>query len=311
MRITLMITILCSALAAVAAGFDDAEKIAPVTTVPVTTVPVTTAPLTTAPAPITPAPITPVPIAPVVITPLPPGPATQPALFSIRGKVTINAGLDQPQIDMSHVVVYLDSDPTLDAMPISTKPASIAQKDKEFVPKFLAVPRNTSIEFPNWDHISHNVFSRSAAAPAFDLDRYPYGVSKARTFTKVGTVQLFCNIHPHMRAMVFVTPNIFFSRADKNGQFHIDHIPAGDYTLVVWHDRCTTLKQLVAVNAVNKNEIDFSLSEDRDNILANNPPTRESYGTERGLGIKHERLNLPVVTESHPAAGAEPCPDCK
>jgi plastocyanin len=238
-------------------------------------------------------------------------PSTQPALFSLHGQVNISAGIDQPQIDLSHVVVYLDSDPVLDAMPIPAEHASIAQKNKQFVPKFLAVPKNTPIEFPNWDHISHNVFSRSAAAPAFDLDRYPYGISKTRTFTKVGTVQLFCNIHPQMRAMVFVTPNLFLSRADKNGQFRIDHIPTGHYVLVAWHDRCTAQKQPVTVGGGSEKPISFSLSEDRTEVLANSPPERESYGTERGLGVKRERLDLPVVTESHPAATTDPCPDCK
>jgi plastocyanin len=240
-------------------------------------------------------------------------PSTQPALFAVHGKVSIGAGIDQPQIDLSHVVVYLDSDPVLDAAPLPDDHLAIAQKNKEFVPKFLAVPRNTPIEFPNWDHISHNVFSRSAAAPAFDLDRYPYGVSKTRTFTKVGTVQLFCNIHPHMRAMVYVTPNPYFSRVDKDGQFKIDHIPAGHYVLVAWHDRCVTVRQAIDIGSNNSDpSIAFSLVEDRGNIMANNPPSHgDAYGTERGLGIKHEQLNLPVVTESHAATTPEPCPNCK
>jgi plastocyanin len=238
-------------------------------------------------------------------------PTTQPALFSLGGQVSISAGLDQSRIDMSHVVVYLDSDPRLDVMPIPAEHQSIAQKNKQFVPKFLAIPVGTTVEFPNWDHISHNVFSRSAAAPAFDLDRYPYGVSKTRIFSKVGTVQLFCNIHPQMRAIVFVTPNVFLSRTDKDGQFRLDNIPAGHFVLCAWHDRCAPVKLPVTVGSGSDQPLHISLAEDRDNILANNAPIRELYGTERGLGVKHEQLNLPVVTESHPAATTEPCPDCK
>ncbi len=237
-------------------------------------------------------------------------PVTMPAAFSVRGKVFISTGLNLSKADLSHVVVYLDSDALLDAVPIPSEHQIIAQKDKQFVPKFLAVPRGTVIEFPNWDHISHNVFSRSAAAPAFDLDRYPYGQSKSRTFTKVGTVQMFCNVHPQMRAMVYVTPNIFLSRCDKLGQFNIDNIPAGKFTLVAWHDRCGAQKQSIVLGNGTPATISMTLAEDHNDILANDPAVRgNKYGTERGLGIKHEQLNLPVFQDSHPVP--EPCPDCK
>jgi plastocyanin len=251
-------------------------------------------------------------------------PATQPAdkpttapagaaTFTLHGHVDIHSGIDVQKIDLTHVVVYLDSDPILDAAPISTEHAVVAQKSKQFVPKFVAVAKGTDVEFPNWDHISHNVFSRSAAAPAFDLDRYPYGVSKTRTFTKVGIVQVFCNIHPSMRAMIFVTPNPFFARADKDGKFQLVNVPAGHYTLAFWQERCGTRRQQVDAGPGHEQELSLSLTEDRNNILANDTPAHDdSYGTERGLGMKRETLNLPVVTESHPApVSSEPCPNCK
>jgi plastocyanin len=237
-------------------------------------------------------------------------PTTAPVGFSIRGKVGIKATLNLQSADLTRIVAYLDSDPALDAVPISAERGVIAQKDKQFVPKFLVIAKGTDVEFPNWDHISHNVFSRSAAAPAFDLDRYPYGVSKTRTFTKVGIVQVFCNIHPSMRAMVFVTPNSFFTRCDKDGNFELKNVPAGHYTMAVWQDRCGTQKLQVDAGTGHDQPMAITLTEDRNSILANDAPAHgDSYGIERGLGIKREKLNLPVVTESHPAT--MPCPDCK
>src|SRR5438477_5885862 len=145
-------------------------------------------------------------------------PSTQPAGFSLRGRLSVSAGWDPAKPDLSRAVVYLASDPQLDQSPPPERPAIVSQKDKAFVPTFLAVSRNTVIEFPNFDHYDHNVFSRSKAAPAFDLDRYPYGQSKSRTFEKTGVVQVFCNVHPQMRAIIFVTPNPYFARADKEGR---------------------------------------------------------------------------------------------
>ena len=181
--------------------------------------------------------------------------------------------------------------------------ATVAQKNKAFVPNFLVIPCGTDVEFPNFDHFDHNVFSISKAAPAFDLDRYPYNSSKTRNFDKVGVVQTFCNIHPDMRAIIFVTPNAYFTRADADGKFQLENVPVGKYNVVAWQERCGEQQQPVEVgNEWEPPEISFTLAENRQSILANDPPVRDSsYGVERGLGVKRERLNLPVVKESHPA----------
>jgi plastocyanin len=144
-------------------------------------------------------------------------PTTAPTV-SLRGQVAVAGSWDVQKPDLSRVVIYLASDAALDAAPHPQGHATVSQKNKAFSPNFTVIPRGTDVEFPNWDCFDHNVFSVSKAAPAFDLDRYPKGQSKTRTFDKVGVVQVFCNIHPQMRAIIFVTPNICFTRADAQGQ---------------------------------------------------------------------------------------------
>jgi plastocyanin len=235
--------------------------------------------------------------------------STQPAGFTLQGHVAVTGALDAP--DLARAVVYFESDPALDAAPIPAQSAIVAQKNKAFVPNFVVVPRGTKVEFPNWDHIDHNVFSRSAAAPAFDLDRYAFGQSKSRVFDKIGIVQLFCNIHPFMKALIVVTPNVYFARPDAKGDFKIDNLPAGQYQVSVWQERCSTLHQAVKIGADQTAPVTFTLSEDRDSILENDPPSHgDRWGVDRGLGVKREKLNLPVVTDSHPAPSTQPCPDC-
>jgi plastocyanin len=247
-----------------------------------------------------PVPSTPPATQPMPATTLP----SQPVGYSIRGRVSFASGLALQKPDLSRVIVYLASDPALDGPPLSEK-VSVAQRNKAFVPNFAVVQLGTGVEFPNYDHFDHNVFSRSKAAPAFDLDRYPYGQSKSRVFDKVGVVQVFCNIHPAMRAMIVVTPNRYFTRVDAEGRFEIAGVPAGKYQLTAFHERCEEQHRGIQAGPNASDETTFIMEENRKSIMANDPPERRGgYGVERGLGAKREQLNLPVVKESHPAPDA-------
>jgi plastocyanin len=225
-------------------------------------------------------------------------PATQPDTGSVRGHVDVHGGLfDRP--DPTRTVIYIASNAQLDKLPGPTTRATVAQHNKAFEPDFSVIQRETVVEFPNRDHFYHNVFSRSAAAPAFDLDRYPFGESKIRTFDKVGVVQVFCNIHPQMRAIIYVTPNRFFARPDSDGNFEITGIPPGDYTLVAWRDRCDEQHQPLHVEAGQAANLSFSLSIRHGGGNADPLP---AYGVARGLGVKREQLHLPVVADTQPSS---------
>lgn len=233
-------------------------------------------------------------------------PATTAPTVSIRGQISVGSSWDVAKPDLSRVVVYLASDPALDAAPHPDGHATVSQKNKAFCPNFTVIPLNTDVEFPNWDCFDHNVFSVSKAAPAFDLDRYPKGQSKTRTFVKVGVVQVFCNIHPQMRAIIFVTPNIYFTRADAQGKFELKNVPPGKYKLVAWQERCGEQSQDVVASLTNTPDIKFTIEENRASIITNNPPEHaKGYGVERGLGVKREQLDLPVVKDSHAAIDPE------
>jgi len=228
--------------------------------------------------------------------------SVKPGGLAVRGRISIPVGWAQAKPDLTRAVVYLDSTEVLDRVGPPAEAAVVAQQDKAFVPAFTVIARGTGVEFPNWDHFEHNVFSRSAAAPAFDLSRYPYGQSKALTFGKVGAVQLFCNIHTEMRAVIFVTPNAYFTRADKEGRFELADVPNGSFDLVVWNERCAEVRVKVTVDHAVPAELEIGLKEDREAILANDPPRpRAEYGVERGLSVRREQLNLPVIEGAHAA----------
>ena len=203
-------------------------------------------------------------------------------------------------IDWTRTVVFLDSHARLAPHEANHRNPVIAQKDKKFVPDMLVISRGTAVEFPNRDPFSHNVFSRSQAA-RFDLDRYAQGTSKSYRFEEVGLIQLFCNIHPKMRAVIMIVPNRYFTFANEDGSFTIQGIPPGQYSLVVWHATTGSIKQTINIVANQKMKTQITLNP---RVVRRRTAKRGrsgDAGVSKGLGVKQERLNLPVVSKSFPS----------
>jgi hypothetical protein len=92
----------------------------------------------------------------------------------------------------------------------------------------------TTVDFPNGDLVYHNVFSYSKTKK-FDLGYYGKGKSKTVTFDKPGIVQVFCDIHSTMSAYVLVVDSPFVTQPNESGNYDFPELPAGSYTLRVWH----------------------------------------------------------------------------
>lgn len=112
----------------------------------------------------------------------------------------------------------------------------MGSRDKRFDPRVLAVPAGTTVSFPNFDRIYHNVFSLSESA-AFDLGLYRNGASRTARFDKPGVVRVYCNIHPQMAAFVVVLDGSLYAQAGRDGLALLDGVPAGRQALRVWDER--------------------------------------------------------------------------
>ena len=161
--------------------------------------------------------------------------------------------------ELANVVIYLEGDGLTDPTTAGgSERRTMEQRDEQFVPHVLPVTRGTRVAFPNADDIYHNVFSLSKAA-AFDLGRYPTGQSRERQFNTPGTVQVFCHIHSDMAATVLVLANRFFAVPTANGRFAIDSIPAGDYSIVGWHERVKPSPRRIHVGTGETTRVDFNI----------------------------------------------------
>ena len=135
----------------------------------------------------------------------------------------------------------------------------IDQFNLTFVPHVLAVQKGTVIDFPNSDLVRHNVFSPPDCCKQFNLGTYDVGVVKQVTFDKSCDVPLLCNVHAEMSAFVVVLDNPYFAVTLRDGNFKIDNIPPGEYTLKAWHERFKSVTQEVRVEAGKTTDVSFVL----------------------------------------------------
>ena len=111
----------------------------------------------------------------------------------------------------------------------------LVQKDKRFTPHVVAVRVGTEIEFPNQDPFFHDVFSIYHGKP-FDLGLYESGTARKVRFSQPGVSYIFCNIHPEMSAAVVALSTPYFAVTNTDGNFQINHVPAGHYRVEFWYE---------------------------------------------------------------------------
>jgi plastocyanin len=155
-------------------------------------------------------------------------------------------------------VVYLESAPRGAFETVATTHAVMDQRGERFVPHVLAITTGTIVDFPNSDHIYHNVFSLSKTR-TFDLGRYAAGHSKPVRFDRAGIVRVFCDIHSHMNAFILVFSHPFFSLTEADGRYHIDNVPPGTYNLIAWNEGVASEPRTVTVTDGSVEEEDFTL----------------------------------------------------
>jgi plastocyanin len=163
-------------------------------------------------------------------------------------------------VDLSNVVVSVEDleGPFL----IPREPAVMKEMDQQglrFVPHVLPILVGTTVEFPNSDPISHNVFSISEAK-RFNLGLYGRGVNRSIRFDRPGVVELLCNVHLEMSGYIVVLKNPFFALAKSDGAYRIAGVPAGRHRVRYWHERLPAQEKEIDVPSVGTVILNFDVS---------------------------------------------------
>lgn len=168
-------------------------------------------------------------------------------LASVSGRLRVIDRSGQGAQDVQQAVLWLT--PARGTMPaVAPGRADITTENRTFSPHVTVVTAGSMVRFPNRDGFNHNVFSLTEGNQ-FDLGLYERGEGKTATFATPGVVNVFCNVHSTMSAIVVVRNSPWYAQPSADGSFSVGNVPPGDYVLHLWHERAGESTQPVTVAA--------------------------------------------------------------
>jgi hypothetical protein len=155
-----------------------------------------------------------------------------------------------PDNAMQNVFVYVKDGLPPGFYPIPTTPVVLDQQKCRYVPRVLGVQVGQPLLIRNSDPLLHNVRAEGIVNQPFDIGTPVQGVEITRTFaTREIMVPFKCNVHAWMQAWVGVLEHPYFAVTDATGRFTMPQVPAGTYTIEMWHESLGTQTQQVTIPA--------------------------------------------------------------
>lgn len=196
----------------------------------------------------------------LVVAPRAPGGPAVPrpeALTTVTGRLKVLDRGGTTAQDVQQAAIWLT--PASGTMPALTPGrADITTENRTFSPHVTVVTVGSTVRFPNRDGFNHNVFSLTEGN-SFDLGLYERGEGKTATFAAPGVVNVFCNVHSTMSALVIVRNSPWFTQPSADGSFTLGNVPPGPYVLHLWHERTAESTQPVTVTAQGLSLMDLQL----------------------------------------------------
>jgi hypothetical protein len=128
-----------------------------------------------------------------------------------------------------------------------------------FAPHVVAASVGQMLIMHNSDPFLHDAHALMGERTLFNV-AIPKGMTVRKPLAYAGLIHINCNVrHTWMHAYLFVAEHPYDTVTNDAGQFTIDGIPPGTYTLRVWHELLGSSERSVTVAAGQATTVDVDL----------------------------------------------------
>ncbi len=159
---------------------------------------------------------------------------------------------------LANVVVFVKSGLENYRFDKPKEAAVLDQKDCTYVPRIVALMANQPLEIRNDDATIHNVHATPKSNTEWNKAQRAGSPPLRVSFpTPELAIPFMCNVHPWMRAFVFVFTNPYYAVTGREGKFELRNLPPGTYMMEAWHEKYGRRDQPVTIGARESKTISF------------------------------------------------------
>ena len=169
---------------------------------------------------------------------------------------TTETAVGGPANALANVVVYISAGAPDEA---SSGHVSLTQYGCRYFPHVLAMQAKQEVWVRNEDAVSHTIHLMTKSNPELNKIQGPNAPEFAIANDKPEFIKVKCELHPWMRGVIAVLKNSHFAVTDADGSFKLPDLPAGKYTITVWHESFGTESQQIVVGGNDTRDVNFVL----------------------------------------------------
>ena len=141
----------------------------------------------------------------------------------------------------------------------ATGTVEMDQQNCMYRPRMATAVLGQTVQAKNDDPTLHNVHTYEGSATLFNK-AMPSAAAKPIEYpvAEAGMIRWKCDVHPWMRGYVGVNKNPLQTTTADTGNFKIDNVPPGKYTVAAWHERYGEKTQEVTVVAGKPTVVTFT-----------------------------------------------------
>jgi len=159
---------------------------------------------------------------------------------------------------LENVVLYISD--WSGAAQTSTEVPVFDQKNCMYTPHVLALDAGQTFKVTTSDQTTHNIHplpNPMTGNIPWNQSQPPGAAAVEKSWKAVEVIPVKCNIHPWMNGWHVVVKGPY-ATTDENGNYTINNVPPGNYTVTAWHEPDQTQTQKVTVAAGKPGTADFT-----------------------------------------------------